>query len=277
MARNMADARLMFESQIGADPCDPLSFPQAAEGLARPRDIDLSSLRVAYSADLATGIVDEPIARAFQLKIEKLAPKFARCDRYDFDFGEAERCFDVIRAVSFVSRYRDDYEADPMRLGRNVRANYELGAKMTLADFAWAHAEQTRIFRRFQQTFRDYDVVLAPTVAVSPFPWKTLYLDQIGGRKLKTYYHWLAMAWYITLTTNPAVSLPCGLDEAGMPFGLQVIGRFRGDAELFDITTAIEAASAGDPDLERPLPDISRLGTVNPELKSIVTSPPASV
>ncbi len=274
MARNMADARLMFESQVGADPSDPLSFPQPPGGLPAPREIDLSSLRVAYSEDLTTGIVDEPIARAFRRKIEKLAPKFARCDHYAFDFGEAERCFDVIRAVSFVSRYRDDYEADPMRLGPNVRANYELGAKMSLADFAWAHAEQTRIFRRFQDTFRDYDIVLAPTVAVSPFPWKTLYLDQIGGRKLNTYYHWLAMAWYITLTTNPAVSLPCGVDEFGMPFGLQVVGRFRGDVELFDVAAAIEAASAGDVDLARPLPDLTRIDGANLDLKSIVTSPP---
>lgn len=275
MARNMADARLMFESQIGADPSDPLSFPQPAGGLAEPRETDLSTLRVAYSEDLSTGIVDAPIARAFRRRIEKLAPMFGRCDAHSFDFREAERCFDVIRAVSFVSRYRADYEADPSRLGPNVRANYELGAKMTLADFAWAHAEQTRIFRRFQETFRDYDVVLAPTVAVSPFPWKTLYLDQIGGRKLNTYYHWLAMAWYITLTTNPAVSLPCGVDEFGMPFGLQVIGRFRGDAELFDIATAIEGAGAGDADLTRPLPDLAKLAKPIPELKSIVTSPPS--
>ncbi|MEM7749680.1 MAG: amidase family protein, partial [Pseudomonadota bacterium] len=153
-------------------------------------------------------------------------------------------------------------------------ANYELGANMTLADFAWAHTEQTRIFRRFQETFQDYDIVIAPSVAVSPFPWKTLYVDEIGGRKLNTYYHWLAMAWYITLTTNPAVSLPCGVDEFGMPFGMQVVGRFRGDAELFDIAIALEAACAGDPTLERPRPDLAKLEQPNSALKSIVTSPP---
>ena len=223
---------------------------------------------------MTTGIVDQPIARAFRRKLEKLAPMFACCDDYSFDFGEAERCFDVIRAVSFVSRYRDDYEADPLRLGPNVRANYELGAKMTLADFAWAHSEQTTIFRRFQETFRDYDVVLTPSVAVSPFPWKTLFIDEIGGRKLNTYYHWLALAWYITLTTNPAVSLPCGADAFGMPFGLQAIGRFRGDAELFDIATAIEAACQSDPELARPLPNLAKLDRPVPELKSIVTDPP---
>ena len=159
-------------------------------------------------------------------------------------------------------------------LGPNVRANYELGAKMTLADFAWAHAEQTRIFRRFQETFEDYDIVIAPTVAVSPFPWQTLYLDEIGGRKLNTYYHWLAMAWYITLTTNPAISLPCGRDDKALPFGLQVIGQFRGDRQLLDVSAAMETAFATSGELARPLPDITRLGEPVPALKSIVTDPP---
>ena len=45
----------------------------------------------------------------------------------------------------------------PRSLGPNVRANYEAGATMSLKDAAWAHAEQTRIFRRFQANFRDYD------------------------------------------------------------------------------------------------------------------------
>ena len=254
MGRTVADTRLLLASQVGAHPGDPLSFPQDGNELGTSSAVDLGKLRVAWSADFGTGIVDEPIRAAFMRKLAAMRALFACCDEVNIDFGEAERCFDVIRAVSFVSRYRDDYEADPMRLGPNVRANYELGAKMTLADFAWAHAEQTRIFRRFQETFEDYDVVIAPTVAVSPFPWQTLYLDEIGGRKLNTYYHWLAMAWYITLTTNPAISLPCGSDDKALPFGLQVIGRFRGDRQLLDISAAMETAFAKSGELARPLP-----------------------
>jgi hypothetical protein len=82
------------------------------------------------------------------------------------------------------------------------------------------------------------------------------------------------MAWLITLTTNPAISLPCGTDAAGLPFGLQVIGRFRGDFELLAIAEAIEQAFAGTPELARPLPDIAKLREPVPALKSIVTAPP---
>ncbi|MGI9520683.1 MAG: amidase [Hyphomicrobiaceae bacterium] len=259
MARTVADARLLLASQVGYDEGDPLTFPQDGSALSASDPIDLSKLRVAWSVDFGTGIVDVPVANAFMRKIGAMSSCFESCEEILIDFGEAGRCFDIIRAASFVARYKDDYDQDPSRLGPNVRANFELGSRMSLADFAWAHTEQTRIFRRFQETFEKFDVVMAPTVAASPFPWKTLYLDKINGRNLNSYYHWLAITWYITLTTNPALSLPCGRDDNGMPFGLQIVGRFRGDGALLDIAEALESAFGGEPELERPKPDATTL------------------
>ena len=103
---------------------------------------------------------------------------FKQCDELEFDFQEAERCFDVIRAVNFLETFGEFYEKSPELLGPNVIANYEMGAKMSLGDFAWAHGEQTRLFRRFQKIYDDYDIVITPTVAVSPFPWEQLYLTR---------------------------------------------------------------------------------------------------
>ena len=79
----------------------------------------------------------------------------------------------------------------------------------------------------------------------------------------------------ITLVTNPAISLPCGVDHAGMPFGLQVVGRFRGDRALLGAAHAMERAFAAIPGLERPRPDLEKLALPAPGLKSIVTHPPA--
>jgi len=191
------------------------------------------------------------------------------------ELGEVDRCFDVIRALNFVDRFRATYEKDPASLGPNVRANYEMGAKMTMSDVAWAHAEQTRIFRKFQTTFRDYDLVIAPTTAVTPFPWKELYVAQMGGKPLLNYYHWLSLTYVITLVTNPAIALPCGVDYAGMPFGLQVIGRFRADGALLSAAHAMEQAFGRIRGLERPRPHIEKLRQPAPELKAIVTHPPA--
>ncbi len=274
LGRSVADACLLMAAQVGMDGCDPLSYPVDARAFAVSESRDLGSLRVAYTEDFGVCAVDKPIRKVFRDKIDALRSLFKSCDEVAFDFKEADRCFDVIRAANYVAKYRDAYEKDRNSLGPNVRANYEMGAGMSLADMVWAHLEQTRIFRRFQQTLRDYDLVLAPTTPVSPFPWTQLYLAEMDGKPLDNYYRWLALTYVITLVTNPAVALPCGVDHMGMPFGLQVIGPFRGDRALLGAAHAMEQAFNATPALRRPLPDLRKLEQPMPELKSIVTHPP---
>lgn len=274
MGRSVADLRLLFASQIGMDDREPLAFPLDPDAVATARRVDLGRLRVAWTADFGQCPVAGDIRETLRHKIGAMRHLFRACDEVTFDFGEADRCFDVIRAVIYVARYKVAYDKDATSLGPNVRANYEMGAGMSLADAAWAHAEQTRIFRRFQETFRDYDLVLSPTVPVTPFPWTQLYLEALDGKPLRNYYHWLALTYFITLVTNPAISLPCGLDDRGMPFGLHVTGRFRGDRDLLDAAEAMEQAFSTVPGLGRPRPDLGKLAKPTPDLKSIVTHPP---
>jgi Asp-tRNA(Asn)/Glu-tRNA(Gln) amidotransferase A subunit family amidase len=275
MGRTVADTCLLLAVQAGFDAIDPLSHALDPDSLAVPAPCDLARLRVAWTEDFGQCPVETPIRRIMRDRIGAMRHLFRACDELKPDFGEADRCFDVIRAITFVARYQADYQKDPGSLGPNVRANYEMGAKMSLADVAWAHAEQTRIYRRFQETFRDYNLVLSPTVPVTPFPWTQLYLAEMEGRTLRNYYHWLALTYFITLATNPAISLPCGVDHKHMPFGLQVVGRAGGDAELLAAAHALEHAFVRIPGLQRPRPDLDRLKTPTPALKSIVTHAPA--
>jgi amidase len=274
MGRSVPDTRLLFAAQIGMDDREPLAFPVDPDQIALASPIDLGRLRAAWTEDFGHGPVSKEIRTVFRERIAAMSHLFRACDKVAFDFGEADRCFDVIRAQTYVERYRTAYEKDPSSLGSNVRTNYEMGARMTLAEMGWAHGEQTRIFRRFQSTFRDYDLVLSPTVGVTPFPWTQLYVESLEGEKLNTYYHWLALTYYVTLVTNPAISLPCGVDQHGMPFGLQITGRFRGDRDLLDAAEALEQAFAAIPTLRRPRPDLLKLAKPSIDLKSIVTHPP---
>ena len=274
MGRTVEDTCLLLAAQAAMDACDPLSYPVSPSTFRQPEPCDLGTLKVAWTEDFGVCAVDPGIRATLRQRIEAMRPLFRACDRVTFDFGEAHRCFDIIRAVSYVGRYHDAYVNNRESLGPNVRANYEMGASMSLADFAWAHMEQTRIYRAFQEIYADYDLVLAPTTPVSPFPWTQLYSDEIDGQKLENYYQWLALTYVITLVTNPALSMPCGVDHAGMPFGLQVVGRFRGDKALLNAAHAMEREFERNPILARARPDIEPLRKPTPALKSIVTHPP---
>jgi Asp-tRNA(Asn)/Glu-tRNA(Gln) amidotransferase A subunit family amidase len=275
MGRTVADAAMLFAAQAATEDSDPLSYPVHGSEFETLQAVDPGSLRVAWTEDFGVSPVAASIRQVFREKVQAMRHLFRSCDRAEFDFGGADRCFDVIRAMNFVDRFRDIYQRDPGALGPNVRANYETGARMTIADVTWAHAEQTRIFRRFQKTLREYDLVIAPTTSVTPFPWTQLYLAEMDGKPLLNYYHWLSLTYVITLVTNPAITLPCGVDYAGMPFGLQVVGRFRGDRALLGAALAMEHAFEKLDGLQRPIPDIKKLLTLAPALKSIVTHPPA--
>jgi amidase len=265
---------LQLRATVGLDTSDPLSYPASAADFGALGEVDLSTLRVAYTEDFGVCEVDNDIRRVFREKLAAMRPFFRECEELRFDAGDAHRCFDVIRAESFVAGFEAAYKRDPQSLGPNTRANYELGAAMGLADTAWAHAEQTRFFRRFQSLYENYDLILSPTTPVSPFAWSELYLKEVNGVALENYYRWLALTYVVTLATNPALAIPCGTDHKGMPFGLQAVGSFRGDTRLLACARALESAFASRPELARPLPDIEKLMATRVDLTSIAVDAP---
>ena len=277
MGRTVADTRQLFAAQVGMNDGEPLAFALAPERVAAGRPADLGGL----ARGLDRGF--RPVSGLARDPRRSCANGWAPCATCS---GPATRWRSTSARRTGASTWSERSTSwratttptrkDPNSLGPNVRANYEMGTAMSLGDAAWAHAEQTRIFRRFQATFRDYDLVLSPTTPVSPRPWTELYLAEMEGKRLRNYYHWLALTYFITLATNPAISLPCGRDQAGMPFGLQVTGRFRGDLEVLDAAEAMEEAFTRIPGLGRPRPELARLGGASVDLKSLVTHPPAA-
>ena len=277
MGRDVGDACLQLAATAGPHPGDPLSYPLDPMRFLESAPLDLSRLRVAWTEDFGVCDVDPMIRRAMRERIGALSGVFAACDEVQVNLGSAHdvhRCFDVLRAEAFVAGMRESYERDPGSLGPNPRANYEMGVRMSLLDAAWAQTEQTRILGRFQKVFDQYDLVLSPTTPVSPFPWTMPYAAEIDGRQQENYYRWLALTYVITLTTHPAISLPCGLDDRAMPFGLQVGGRCRGDEALLGAARAMEAAFAANDARRRPRPDLTQLRAPAPALDSIVTAAP---
>ena len=75
-----------------------------------------------------------------------------------------------------------------------------------------------------------------------PFPVEQRFPTEIAGEKLTTYIDWMFLTFIITLVSCPAISIPCGLTDDGLPVGLQLVGRPHGDAELLGHALLIEQA-----------------------------------
>ncbi|WP_265519722.1 amidase [Nitratireductor luteus] len=276
MARNMEDLLLMLRTIHGFDADDPLS------SLADPARFDslppasLDRLRIGFSEDFGGAPVDCRVRAAFRERVAAIAPHAASCRPVDLNLGEMDRCFDILRAESFVAAFDPLGDGAIDQVGPHVAANVELGRSLSFHDRAWAHLEQTRILRAFKERMADFDILLLPTAPIPAFPWEQPYPEEIDGRKMDIYYRWLALTYRGSLMGGPSITLPAGVLEDGLPFGLQVLGPPRGDRELLRAARALEALLARDPATAPVKPDLTSIVPPPVDLRAIATHPPGS-
>lgn len=271
MARTVPDAALMLSAMASDDASDPLAYTLPGEavrgvpGRFHPlQPIDLASLRLAVSADFGQAPVEKHIREVFAGRARAVAKLFGSAEEAAPDCRGGDEAFEVLRAQGFLSAHAEKVRSRPQDVGPNVRANVEEGLRYTLEDGAKAAAAQTRMYRAWQHFFARHDILITPAITVSPRPWTELYPAEIDGQPTRTYFHWLALAYYVTLCGHPAISLPMGLDREGMPFGLQIVGPRGGDALVLRVAAAIEEAFAHDPVFRRPAPDLAALAAAAP-------------
>ena len=115
----------------------------------------------------------------------------------------------------------------------------------------------------------DYDAIICPGVSVSPFPWAELFPRLVDGKPVENYMAWLTLTAAITVIGHPVVALPAGLDEFGMPFGLQVIGRSYADRRLLSVARVLEEGLQANPATARPIPDLDALAASTVDLHDV--------
>ena len=212
MARSVDDLALMMAASVGAHPMDPLSHDVDPTPFWPLPEVDVSQLRICFTEDFDLCHVDPAIRRVFRNRIDAIRPLVKLCEPVTFEVSHAHRTFDVLRAESFFAGFGDPLKNPPDTLGPNVRANLAIADKISLDDRAMAHLAQTQLMRQFAKKFQDFDVIIAPNTPLSPFSWTELYAKEVDGHAMNNYYHWLELTYVVTLATNPALALPCGVD-----------------------------------------------------------------
>jgi len=255
MARTVPDVVMLLAAMSGDDSRDMLNRGDATA----LKECDLAGLRVAATEDFGFAPTARAVRKAFSDKIALFRHLFAQCDVATPDCSGTDECFAVLRAISVLAEHGARVRDYPTLCGPNLRANIEEGQRYSAVDVARAMATQTAIYQRWQTFFEDYEVIISPAITISPRPWTELYPEEIDGEPTASYFHWLALAYAVTVVGHPALSLPVGLDHAGMPFGLQIVGPRGGDAKVLAVAAALERELAGDARTCRPRPDIAAL------------------
>lgn len=180
----------------------------------------------------------------------RLRREGAEVEELDFDLTDVAKAFLHLRGVWFVTHLHEQI-THLDRLGDNVRGNVEAGLRVTTEQIAWANGVRGRLWESFELLFRDHDFVIAPTMAVSPFPVEHNYPATVGGRPARTYVDWIAPTSVFSMTGLPVASVPCGLDEDGLPVGLQVVGPPNSELRVLELCSFLQAlCPVGTPPLD---------------------------
>jgi amidase len=86
----------------------------------------------------------------------------------------------------------------------------------------------------------EYEFMVMPVSQVRPFPLTQEYVTEINGVPMETYIDWMKSCYFITVTGLPAISVPCGFTDDGLPVGLQIIGRHQDDFGVLQLAHAFE-------------------------------------
>jgi len=248
MARTVADVALLLAVLAGPDPRAPFALdapppsPGSPAGIARLLDRDLRGLRVGWSPDLGLPVEPE-VTAALAPAREVLAGLGCVVTDAAPDLSGADEAFRTIRAARFARGFGAMLREHPGLLGPNVTWNTERGLELTAADLTRAATLQAGVAGRVTEFFGAVDVLACPVSQVAPFPVELDWVHEIGGVPQRTYLDWMASCYLISMTGLPAVSVPAGFTPAGLPVGLQLVGRRRSDWDLLAIARAFEAAT----------------------------------
>lgn len=245
MGRTVADVALLLSVQSGVNTGDPLALTGPTDAYTHSLTRDLTGMRVAFSPDL--GLPVDPAVRKVLAGIPELMTSLGcHVDLTASDFSGAMEIFNTQRAalLSVTGQAFERSMPDWREHAKDTMVgNIEQGLALTAEAIITSEVERTRLFRRISKFFETYDALLLPAAQVPPFDAGLDWVREVDGVPMPTYLDWMRVCCVVSVTGLPAISVPAGFTDSGLPIGVQIVGRPRGDLELLQIAQAVETAT----------------------------------
>ena len=243
MARTVADVALFLSSMVGPHAPDPLVINEAGATFRAPLARSFKSTRVAWFKNLGGIPFESEISRVVNANRQAFLDLGCIVETAEPDFTGVDEAFPILRHLSYHSSYAKSARENPTMFKDTVKWEIAEAERNTGADVARALARQTRLFRETSAFFEKYDYFVLPVTQVEPFDVTTEYPTTIAGEAMPTYIDWMRSCWYVTFMACPAISVPAGFSAGGLPVGLQIVGRHRGDWSVLQMAHAFEQAT----------------------------------
>ena len=243
MARNVTDVALMLSAIAGPEARAPISLSEPGAVFRPPLDRDVDGVRIAWSRDLGGLPVDPRVTAVVEAERGAFERLGCVVEDAEPDMRGADDVFRVWRAWYFEACYGTLLDEHREVLKDTVVWNIEEGRRLTGPRLGEAARAWSTLLDRVRRFFERYDFLVLPVSQVPPFDVDRPYVTEIDGVKMKTYLDWMSSCAHISVLGLPAISVPCGFTDDGLPVGVQIVGRQHDDLRVLQLAHAFEQAN----------------------------------
>lgn len=241
MARNVADVALFLDAMSGYADHWPTAYPAPEVPYLQTCLADPGPMRLAFAPDLGglapvtaemDGLLRAALTRlvAPDLHIDEAAPVL----------DDVDQTFRVFRALGMWSAARATPDAIKAGYKPTLTQNIAEGAALTVDQIADAEPARAAIFLSMRDFMQSFDALACPVTGLGPLPVEIEYPTEVAGQPCRDYVDWLRYSFVATLSGLPALVLPVGVNDQGLPVGIQLIGKPRGEGRLLQVARAME-------------------------------------
>jgi amidase len=248
MARNIPDLAMLLSVQAGYDARVPLSVTEGAGALEIRLDSNLAGKRIAWSGDFRgslpfeSGVLDVctralNVFESMGCTVEEAQP--------DYPIDAVWQAFLKLRAWQIGASLLAYYHDPKKRALLKPEAIFEVesGLKLTAFDIAGALAVRTAWYQAVRQFFEKYDYFIVPTAQLFPFDANSHWPREIAGKAMATYHEWMKGVVSITMSGCPALAVPAGFSNQGLPIGMQIVAPIHAEGACLELAHAYDTAT----------------------------------
>ncbi len=239
LTRTVADAALAMSVISGWDARDWTALPTTDIDWMRATMDGLAGKRVAYTRDLGLGGVDQEAAALIDKAVLAMQALGAHVEEIDTGIEPQGDIIGVLWQVGCAKGQAAMTEDQKSLLDPGLREAGLAGAKVSLEEYLKALDARAAFGAKMRQFHETWDLLVLPTMRGTAFPTGQNGPTLPDGTISRV---WSPFCYLFNLSQQPAASLPCGFTSAGLPVGLQIVGRMHDDLGVLAACHALEPA-----------------------------------
>ena len=217
------------------------SLPARSSATSKARASDGSAI----SADKSRSIPACSNSAKASLKVFEALGCSVETATPDYPLEPVWQSWLALRGWQIAAEFRASYPDPAQRALMKPELQWEIenGLKSTAMDVALASRVRTAGIMRCARFFEKYDFMIAPAGQVFPFDATIHWPKEVGGVAMDTYHRWMQVMIPISMSGCPALSVPAGFNDRGLPMGIQIVGPNHAEMACMQLAHAYDQAT----------------------------------